>query len=48
MKFFHQRRFVLEEHKQGQNFALNTSSRNFTEVIMFANKAIPENLGVVH
>ena len=36
----------IEEHIKAKNFALNSSSRNFTGVIMFANKDIPENLVV--
>ena len=37
----------IEEHKRGKNFALNNSRWNFTEVILTANKLIPENLVVV-
>ena len=33
---------------KGKNFALNTSSCNFTVVLMVANKDIPENLAVVN
>ena len=39
--------FYIEEHKQGSNFALNNSRWNFTEVILAANKLIPENFVVV-
>ena len=39
--------YIIEEHKRGQNFAHNNSRWNFTEVILSANKLIPENLVVV-
>ena len=37
----------IEEHKRGQNFALNSLCWIFTEVILTANKLIPENLVAV-
>ena len=37
----------LYEIVRGENFALNCSSRKFTEMIMIANEVIPENLVVM-
>ena len=39
--------YVQEEHKRGIHFALDNSSKKFTEVIMISYKVIPGNLVVV-